>query len=462
MNCLSQQQLVRLTLDPINDASLVSHCRECPECRANLEKMQSLTKQLVEVHSRFDDSNEKEREQLLALVSKAVRPAASSRFWNRFGRSIEGRSRIRRIATGGVGVIVLLAIVLLWECFNTSPLSAMEQMAENIRRAKSCQVTMTMEVQLVSEPGKEPVTSKMIMKTSWLAPRSYRNDFSGGPFAAGPGTTDIILPASPGIHLDHKAKTFSMRPPLRGIPSLLMLDQLGNFSGHADRELGTKKIDGIDAIGFQIDGKKIDTDAYPGPVEIWLDRETKLPILVRYEMRSPATSKPMIMRMEDFHWNIDLDPKLFVAEPPVGYVKEEKNSVEYPGPEKVRADIVLALKTYAELCGGRYPQITRSFGEPVRDAMYKGAGLSYPPTVVQSMHDKNYRRVFDAFQGFAVFNRVIRDNPDVAYYGKTVGSADKDKVLLRWKLEDGSYQIIFGDLRCESVAPERLRTLEQR
>lgn len=51
-------------------------------------------------------------------------------------------------------------------------------------------------------------------------------------------------------------------------------------------------------------------------------------------------------------------------------------------------------------------------------------------------------------------------NPDAAYYGKTVRPKDKDKVPLRWKLDDGRYQIIFGDLHTETVTAERLRALE--
>ena len=65
-----------------------------------------------------------------------------------------------------------------------------------------------------------------------------------------------------------------------------------------------------------------------------------------------------------------------------------------------------------------------------------------------------------AFQGFAVFNRVLQANPDAAYYGKTVSPNNKNKVLLRWKLDDGKYKVIFGDLRSETVTAERLKGLE--
>jgi hypothetical protein len=51
-------------------------------------------------------------------------------------------------------------------------------------------------------------------------------------------------------------------------------------------------------------------------------------------------------------------------------------------------------------------------------------------------------------------------NPNAAYYGKTVEPSDKDKVLLRWKLDNGKYAIIFGDLRSETVTAEQLHALE--
>jgi hypothetical protein len=51
---------------------------------------------------------------------------------------------------------------------------------------------------------------------------------------------------------------------------------------------------------------------------------------------------------------------------------------------------------------------------------------------------------------------------DVAYYGKTVGPKDKDKVLLRWKLDDDRYEVIFGDLPADTVTAQRLHHLEGR
>ena len=56
--------------------------------------------------------------------------------------------------------------------------------------------------------------------------------------------------------------------------------------------------------------------------------------------------------------------------------------------------------------------------------------------------------------------RLETESKEPMYYGQTVTAADTDKVLLRWKLDDGTYRVIFGDLRIEDVSPPRLAELE--
>ncbi len=364
----------------------------------------------------------------------------------------------QRIAFGSVGVAALLGLILLWGGIDTKRVSAMEQMAENIRQAKSYKVTMTMEIQFVQEPGKPPVTAEMIQKVYWLAPKSYRMELKGGQFTAGMDTTDIFPAGRPGICLDHKTKKFSREPAARQPESpLMMFDKLSNFSGEADRKLGTKEINGKKAWGFEINGKKIDSDAYPGPVEIWLDSESNLPVSFRYEMKSPVMLAPMSIRMEDFQWNIDLDPKLFDPTPPEGYTDDTRKPT--PVDEEVRK-ISEALKTYAEASGGFYPRVKIVYGDVTRDELVKLLGIQWPPRTMEQMRDEKVGKVQRATAGFAAITLIFRHNPDPAYYGKTVGPSDKDKVLLRWKLDDGRYEVIFGDLRAETVTAEKLRILE--
>ena len=53
--------------------------------------------------------------------------------------------------------------------------------------------------------------------------------------------------------------------------------------------------------------------------------------------------------------------------------------------------------------------------------------------------------------------------PAVACSVEAVKLAYKDtgKVLLRWKVSDKEYRVIFGDLHAETVSPEKLAELEK-
>jgi len=44
--------------------------------------------------------------------------------------------------------------------------------------------------------------------------------------------------------------------------------------------------------------------------------------------------------------------------------------------------------------------------------------------------------------------------------GNCKPKATNDLVLLRWKLDDGKYRVIFGNLRLEDVSADRLAKLE--
>jgi hypothetical protein len=53
------------------------------------------------------------------------------------------------------------------------------------------------------------------------------------------------------------------------------------------------------------------------------------------------------------------------------------------------------------------------------------------------------------------------DKKDPAYYGKTVTPKNTDKVLMRWKVSDNEYRVIFGDLHAEMVTADALAELEK-
>ncbi len=56
---------------------------------------------------------------------------------------------------------------------------------------------------------------------------------------------------------------------------------------------------------------------------------------------------------------------------------------------------------------------------------------------------------------------LVQDKKEPAYYGDTVTVQDVEKVLLRWKISDNQYRVIFGDLSALDVSTEELAELEE-
>jgi hypothetical protein len=55
---------------------------------------------------------------------------------------------------------------------------------------------------------------------------------------------------------------------------------------------------------------------------------------------------------------------------------------------------------------------------------------------------------------------LVEDKKEPVYYGQTVGPDDVEAVLLRWKISDDQYRVIFGDLSTMDVTAEQLAELE--
>jgi hypothetical protein len=215
--------------------------------------------------------------------------------------------------------------------------------------------------------------------------------------------------------------------------------------------LGTKEIDGQKAHGFQIDVKKINPDgALPGVAEIWIDPKSNLPVRVGYDWKSPAGSDPRVI-MKNIEYNVALGPKLFDTTPPEGYkeITEKRPTLQ----EQIR-QITQAVKFCAEMGGGGYP---RTRGDIARTSIAMD-GWKLPMKVNSVEVTETLRQ--DVSRGLGEIADVLIHDSDAAYYGQTVGPNDKDKVLLRWRLDDGRYEVIFGDLRAETVTADRLPALE--
>jgi hypothetical protein len=58
------------------------------------------------------------------------------------------------------------------------------------------------------------------------------------------------------------------------------------------------------------------------------------------------------------------------------------------------------------------------------------------------------------------YEYLAETGKDVVYYGDSVDPQDSNVVLIQWRLPDGKYKVVFGDLREETVSAEELIRLQ--
>ena len=162
---------------------------------------------------------------------------------------VGGLSMRQRFAFGGVGVAALLGLILLSGVIDTRPVSAMEKMAENVRKAKSFKYTLTVRITRDPPVPGIPTVSDSSNVIYRLASGSSRIEYTDNPDWKGPGPACVeIMPVGKrGIHIYHPHKTFRcFRAREADTPwgAYDDLERLGTFSGEADRDLGVKEING--------------------------------------------------------------------------------------------------------------------------------------------------------------------------------------------------------------------------
>jgi outer membrane lipoprotein-sorting protein len=469
MACLTQEQLAALALGLEEGKLLSAHIDDCATCRTALSDMQHVTERLSAVHAELGRTHAASRERLMANLPTTIpRPAQreGARIW--LGRQLERLTVAQRIAVGGIGLTTVTGFALLLLALtSTGQLSAMERMAKAVREVKSYSYKLFTQDTFVRKGDTHPSTVIHTGTTYWTEPRSLFYDetlvkFEGtAPQSEDKGKllthlTGIHPTGKPGLFIHHSgasspsmAKTYWWVPPLPSMRAedigkdspITRLRMVREGAGKVLRELGTKVIDGKQARGYimALSGAK------PGSgfdeLEVWVDPETDLPLEFGYQVKDEKLTQ--VFRITDCRWNVEIDPQLFDTTPPQGYT-----DITPPSDEKDLADMASALKLYAELSGGRYPQVSTFDADVIHDEMLNMSGFTATPRE-ELNEDPKFRKIQDARSGLNWIARVLRHKFNACYYGQTVGPADKDKALLWWMADLHAYRVFYGDLRTE-------------
>lgn len=231
------------------------------------------------------------------------------------------------------------------------------------------------------------------------------------------------------------------------------------------RELGRREIDGVTVEG--IESRDVSPAAgFPGGAamigaaegktsaevvaRLWVDVATGWPVEVTLDITNNGQEQ-MTVVVSDFQWDAQIDPDTFASVIPQAY--ELMYTVDLTRTESGR-QLADGLRYFAGLTGGRYPaKLT------IEDILGE-IGEIYKAKSGEPSFKLDDGQIANLKYGAQHFGQLEAEGKEPAYYGPTVTAADSDKVLVRWKLDNGQYRVILGDLRIEDVSAERLEQLE--
>jgi len=235
--------------------------------------------------------------------------------------------------------------------------------------------------------------------------------------------------------------------------------------------MGRATIDGTEVEGFRTTdpnffyfyiGDRHIGDVNQIDVKVWVAAKTRLP--VRYDYLGDKRNRTHFV-MQDFQWDVAVDAADF--EP---VIPDDYTGTVAKLPDATEETAIQGLKLWVELLG-KYPEII-THSTDVAPTVLRLAEKSDTPAAVRLNEEikgltgeqinKKLADFLIPIRGLGRFYGLLQwDKRAPAYYGKTVTRKDADKILMRWRVSDNEYRIIFGDLHAETVSPEKLAELEK-
>jgi len=220
------------------------------------------------------------------------------------------------------------------------------------------------------------------------------------------------------------------------------------------KQLGRDKINGIDVEGIECTGPGVMGGMFEdATARLWVEIGTDFPIRIEIEGIVSGGQMEMSMVMDDFQWIVDLDPALFVPDIPSDYTSSEMSLSE-----ATEGTAINGLKLFAELTDGRYPSnlALLTLMKEITEELTKKYGIK-----IIEKQDEYTSALTDILQAGTFYAQLAGAEKEAVYYGDSVTSENPEAVLLRWKVSDDEYRVIFGDLSVKNATAEELANLEQ-
>jgi outer membrane lipoprotein-sorting protein len=222
-----------------------------------------------------------------------------------------------------------------------------------------------------------------------------------------------------------------------------------HFMSFEYTNIGREKINGVEVEGIEVTDRRVMPENLfeSVVVRLWVDIRTNLP--VRVEMKGTAGNGTVqcSQTINVLELDRDVDPNKFVPDIPANYKLIAQAEID----DKDEGLAVQGLRTFSEITGGRYPS-SMAILTAVNEVWKARSG--------KNVSREEIEKGITVQSTCAFYGELERDNKDPAYYGGRVTSNDVNAVLMRWKISDNQYRVIFGNLTSENVSSEQLAELE--
>jgi hypothetical protein len=238
-------------------------------------------------------------------------------------------------------------------------------------------------------------------------------------------------------------------------------DMLTNFMSGQFKEIGTKVINNVEVKGIEVNNPPAVIGIYSNFIgRLWVDVATEYPVSIEVEgeMGTGANKMKMFMVMDGFEWGMALEPAMFKPQIPADYTMLAE--MKMPGQDEISA--IDGFKFFAEITDGKYPS-QMNMMSAIQEAipgLRKQLNLAPGAQPSEGMQQELINKAIRLQSSYIFFIKLVKEGNEPAYYGDKVTAEFGDAVLMRWKVSDNQYRVIFGDLTVDTVTAEELAELE--
>ncbi len=405
----------------------------------------------AKVHNAIDDALAERKR-----IKSAYRP--------NIGRIIM-RSPITKLAMAAVVIIAVGLAIHYFAGEGTRKCCAWERIADKVEQIKTCAYRLHVKQTggPVGQTGQQ-VEGKVYISSDY----GYKIETSLGGIPMqqmyinpGEKAMIIVMPTQKKymrmvLTDEVLAKTKKQMQDPRDIITQFMSGQSGQY-----KELGKDTINGVEVKGIEVNNPPAVQGIYSNFTgRMWVDVATEYPVRMEIEgeMKLGEQKINMIIVMDGFEWGTELSPDLFKPGIPADFTMMGEMKI----PNQDETGAIEGFKLFAEITDGKYPSQMNALAAVMeaQEGLTKKSNAA-PGVEPNNQAQQELMNKAMKLQGpFIFYQKLAQEGKDPAYHGDKVTAEFGDSVLMRWKVADGKYRIIFGDLTVKTVSAEELAALE--